>query len=128
MKESHREDLASYAGPESCEGIREGAQAAVSMDSLPGQTLDGVITEISPAAQNQQGVVTYPIRIQIQVPDGVQLREGLSATAGVILREQRDVLLVPQQAVYGSFDGSSFERGSPRLILVGRKPGPPRDR
>lgn len=29
MKESYSEDLASYAGPESCEGVREGALEAL---------------------------------------------------------------------------------------------------
>jgi hypothetical protein len=29
MKESHSENLASYAGPESCEGVREGALEAL---------------------------------------------------------------------------------------------------
>ena len=84
--------------------VKEGARATVSMDSLPGRSLDGVISEIAPAALNQQGVVTYPIRIQIQVPQGLQLREGLSATAVIILQEEKNVLLVPQQALYGSFD------------------------
>ena len=84
--------------------IREGARASVTMDSLPGQILEGTITEIAPAALNQQGVVTYPIRIQIQVPSGIQLREGLSATAGIVVQEESDVLLVPQQALYGSFE------------------------
>ena len=84
--------------------IREGARAAVTMDSLPGQTLEGTISTIAPAAQNQQGVVTYPIRIRVGVPIGVQLREGLSATAEIILQEETNVLLVPQQAIRGSFD------------------------
>ena len=74
------------------------------MDSLPGQTVAGTVSEIAPAALNQQGVVTYPIRIQIQVPEGVQLREGLSATASIVLSEEQDVLLVPQAALYGSFE------------------------
>ena len=80
------------------------AQAAVSMDAFPGQTLEGTVSVIAPAARNQQGVVTYPIRIQMNVPEGMQLREGLSATANIILRQESNVLLVPQQALYGSFD------------------------
>ena len=84
--------------------VRMGARAAVSMDAFPGQTLEGAVSAIAPAARNQQGVVTYPIRIQMDVPEGMQLREGLSATANIILRQESDVLLVPQQALYGSFD------------------------
>ena len=84
--------------------VREGALAAVTMDALPGQVLEGVVSAIASAAQSQQGVVSYPISIQVQLPEGVQLREGLSATASIVIREESDVLLVPLQALYGSFE------------------------
>ena len=32
------------------------------------------------------------------------LREGLTAVAKIILSEEKDVLMVPQQSLYGSFD------------------------
>ena len=86
--------------------VRVGARAEVTMDALPGQVLEGTVSAIASAAQNQQGVVTYPISIQVQVPvpEGVQLVEGLSATASIVIREDTDVLLVPTQAIYGTFD------------------------
>ena len=84
--------------------IREGARAEVTLDALPGQVLEGIVSDIGTAAINQQGIVSYPIRILLQVPAGVDLREGLTATASIILREELNVLLVPLQALYGSFD------------------------
>ena len=48
--------------------------------------------------------MTYPISIQVQAPAQLELPEGLSAVATVILREELDVLLVPIDALYGSFD------------------------
>jgi len=83
--------------------IQEGARATVTMDALPGQELEGTVSTISSAATSQQGVVSYPIRIWLEVPEGVQLREGLSATANIVIREERNVLLVPLQALYGTF-------------------------
>ena len=84
--------------------VREGARAAVVMDALPDQVLEGTVSEIASAAQSQQGVVSYPIRIQVQVPEGVELREGLSATANIVIREELNALLVPLQALYGTFE------------------------
>ncbi len=84
--------------------LREGQRATVTMDALQGQNLSGTISSIASAATNQQGVVSYPIRIRVEVPEGVQLLEGLSATAKIILREETNVLLVPQQALYGTFE------------------------
>ena len=84
--------------------IREGATASVIMDALPGQVLEGVVSAISTEVRSQQGVVSYPIRIRVQPPAGVQLPEGLSAVASVVIRAERDVLLVPIQALYGTFE------------------------
>ena len=84
--------------------VQVGARTEVIMDALPGQVLEGTVTSIASAGQNQQGVVTYPISTEVRVPEGVQLVEGLSATASIILREDIDVLLVPTQAIYGTFE------------------------
>ena len=84
--------------------IQQGARAEVTLDALPGQVLEGTVSAIGSAAINQQGIVSSPIRILLQVPTGVDLREGLTATANIVLREELNVLLVPLQALYGSFD------------------------
>ena len=84
--------------------VQVGTPAEVSLDALPGVTIDGIVTEIAEQSQNQQGVVSFPIRIRMEIPERIQPRAGLSAVANIVLREERNVLLVPQQALYGSFD------------------------
>ena len=84
--------------------IREGAEASVTMDALPGQTLDGTVSSIAASAQSQQGVVSYPITIRVQTPQGLDLPEGLSAVANVVIREDLEVLLVPLDSLYGTFE------------------------
>ena len=84
--------------------VSVGTSAEVRLDALPGVQLSGVVTEIADEAENQQGVITFPIRIRMEVPEGVRPREGLSAVANIVLQEERNVLLLPQQALYGSFD------------------------
>jgi RND family efflux transporter MFP subunit len=84
--------------------IQQGARAAVTLDALPGQVLEGTVSDIGSAAIGQQGIVSYPVRILLQVSAGMELREGLTATASIVLREELNVLLVPIQALYGSFD------------------------
>ena len=83
--------------------VRVGTAAEVNLDALPGISIEGVVTEIAEESQNQQGVVSFPIRIRMEVPEGIEPRAGLSAVANIVLREERNVLLVPQQALYGSF-------------------------
>ena len=84
--------------------VQLGAQADVVMDALPGQVLAGTVSEISPAASSELGVVSYPIRIRVEAPAGVEFREGLSATASIVIHEERNVLLVPIRALYGTFE------------------------
>ena len=83
--------------------VSVGDQAAVFMDALPGQTLIGVVSSISAGGANQQGIVTYPIRVRMTVPAGLNIIEGLSAVAEVLIQQERG-LLIPVQAVTGPFD------------------------
>ena len=84
--------------------VTEGTPARVTFDALRDQEFDGAVTEIAPEADTQQGVVTYAITVRVDLPRGIALREGLTAVARIVLNEEPDVLLVPQQALYGSFD------------------------
>ena len=84
--------------------VRVGAQADVTMDALAGQVLEGTVSSVALEAQNLQGIVSYPIAIQVKVPEGVQLVEGLSATANIVLREDTNVLLIPIQSIFGTFE------------------------
>ena len=99
--------------------VREGAEATVSLDGLPGAQLPGVVASISRTGDNQQGVVTYPVQISVQTPPFLQLREGLTATASIILQQELGVLLIPTTAIAGtiqqptvlvSLDGEVAER------------------
>ena len=83
--------------------LREGATASITLDALPGQTLEGSVSEIATQSTNQQGVVTYPISIRVET-NGMQLPQGLTAVASIVLREDNNVLLIPLDALYGSFD------------------------
>ena len=84
--------------------VRVGLRAEVTMDALPGRVLEGTVSSVALAAETQQGVVSYPISIQVQLPQSIQPVEGLSATANIVIREDTNVLLVPLQALHGTFE------------------------
>ena len=84
--------------------LREGAAATVHLEALQGQTLTGVVSRIATEPNSQQGVVSFPLDVALQPAPGVQLLEGLSASASVVIREEIDVLLIPLQALHGTFD------------------------
>ena len=83
--------------------VRSGARASVSMDAFPGQVLSAAVTDVGTQATNQQGVVSYPITVEVQT-QGLEFPEGMSAVASIIITEERNVLLVPIDALFGSFE------------------------
>ena len=81
--------------------------------------MEGEVSRIGAAGELQQGGggVSYgpfggapqersPIRGQRQghAPRRIDLPEGLSAVAKVVIREEKDALLIPLHALRGSFD------------------------
>ena len=83
--------------------IDYGDAAEVTLDALSGQVFSGEITSISSAAEQQQGIAVFEIKIRVNVPQDVDLREGMNATARMAVQRQTDVLLVPVQSIYGTF-------------------------
>ena len=109
--------------------VEEGSRTVVTLDALPGQAFAGEVVKIGTTGGSQesggspsfgfgpfggppQSVVTYSIRVRVTAPDGLRLPEGLSALAQVVIKEEKDSLLVPLQALQGSFD-------SPTVMVQG---------
>jgi len=89
--------------------VKVGQRATVSLDALPDVELSGEVSTISSVAKTQSGVVSYPITIQMTLPSGVQLMEGMSATADVVVQEASNVLIIPNQAIGGSTDNPTVK-------------------
>lgn len=83
--------------------VQPGSSARVTLDALGGQAIQGKVSTVATQGTSQQGVVTFPVTIDVTSPQGVQLREGLSATATIVLNQESNVLLIPAQAVSGTF-------------------------
>lgn len=85
--------------------IELGVEAEVKMDALPDQSLVGVVSFVGAEPTEQQGgVVSYPVRVEIELPADMKAPEGLSAVASIVLSKETDVLLIPVNAIRGSFD------------------------
>ena len=90
-----------------------GAKASVEVDALPDQAIVGEVSSIAAEPSSGQGeggggIVSYPVTIRLTVPEGVDLPSGLSAVASITISEERDVLLVPLDALRGAFDSPTL--------------------
>ena len=101
--------------------VAVGAEAAVTLDALVGQILTGTVTDIGAASNGQNGSVTFPVTVTMQVPRGTDLLEGLTATVEMVTSFRSDLLLIPSVAVGGSFTQPSVEvlrEGKAQTVFV----------
>jgi len=57
--------------------VKEGAKVSISVDALPGETYEGVVTRIKPKSETKAGDVTYTVLIDIK-GDTSALRWGMT--------------------------------------------------
>jgi len=87
--------------------IAAGQKAIVTMDALPGTEVVGSVTYISAAAMIEAGVVMYETTVTLQNP-GSEVKDGMSATADIVMDEKEDVLVIPTGAVMRGDDGGDI--------------------
>jgi HlyD family secretion protein len=78
--------------------VRVGQQVIVTLDALPDVELEGQVEDIAPTSFRADGVVSYFVKIGLQVGEA-EMREGMSAMAGIVVRRLEGVLVVPSRAL-----------------------------
>jgi HlyD family secretion protein len=97
--------------------IRVGQDVQVALDALPNVNLQGKVIQISPAGTLTQGVVNYPVTIQLTSP-GQAVKTGMTANLTIIVQQHDNVLMVPNRAVRvaarqgGANQGGAANRGN----------------
>lgn len=76
-----------------------GQQATIGLDAYYLDELTGEIIEISPVSTNIGGVVSYKITVRPEVPDGIKLFHGLSASLDIITSDLESVIHIPIQSI-----------------------------
>jgi HlyD family secretion protein len=78
--------------------IRLDDAANFTVDSFPGETFKGRVTQIRKAAQVVQNVVTYTVVVGVENPGG-KLLPGMTANVKLVVAEKPSVLKVPNAAL-----------------------------
>lgn len=90
--------------------IQLGQPAEVTIDALPEQVFNGLVTQIAPTSDSEQGVVNYPVTVQLIDTDLSGVRPGMTAVATLLDEDAADGWLVPTSAV--------IERNGNTMVLV----------
>ncbi|WP_242482291.1 efflux RND transporter periplasmic adaptor subunit [Thiocystis violacea] len=103
--------------------VREGQEADFTVDAYPSRTFPAIITQVRFAPETINGVVTFGALLAVDNGD-LSLRPGMTATADILVREERGVLLVPNAALRFTPPRQEVKTSGPNLLsmLLPRRP------
>ncbi len=95
-----------------------GMPARIKVGALPSDVVTGTVSRIAPQAKQEEGATLFDVEIELDPNQKVTLRAGYSANADIIIREKKDVTIVPERLV-------SFEDGGQKAFveLPSKDPG-----
>jgi len=107
--------------------VQLGQAANITLDALPDEEVKGEVAFISLVGTIRAGVVSYDTTITLENPVA-GLRDGMSATAEVIIERRDDVLLIPNRAIRGTLQNPTVvvlvdEQQEEREITLGLTDG-----
>ncbi len=92
--------------------LTEGLPAKIKIGALPEALIEGKLSKISPKSKTSEGATLFDVEIDIVSAKGVVLRAGYSANADIVVKEKKDVLLIPERLV-------KFEGGKATVEIPG---------
>ena len=75
--------------------LRVGLPARIKVGALPTDVVTGRVARIAPQAQQKEGATLFDVEIELDPSTKIVLRAGYSANADLIIREKKDVLVLP---------------------------------
>ena len=106
--------------------VQEGQSATFTVDAFPDRTFRARIIQVRYGAQVVDGVVTYETVLEVDNAD-LSLRPGMTATAEILVKQLKDVLLAPNAVLRFSPPSQEKRRASGGGSLLSKLlPRPPR--
>jgi multidrug efflux pump subunit AcrA (membrane-fusion protein) len=107
--------------------VKIGQAANITLDALPDEEVGGKVAFISLVSTIRAGVVSYETTITLENPVA-GLRDGMSATAEVVIERRDDVLWIPNRAIRGTLENPTVvvlvdEQEEEREITLGLSDG-----
>jgi len=98
-----------------------GMTTRIKVGALPSDIVTGHVSRIAPQAQQKEGATLFDVEVELDPTNKITLRAGYSANADVIIREKKDVLVIPERLV-------TFEDGGKKATVEisggdSKKPG-----
>lgn len=112
--------------------IEMGQEVRITFDSIPAREYVGEVSGIALVGNEISGVTNFTVKAEILNPD-LAIKPGMSASVGIVVSENKDVLLVPNQAIHslngdivvyriGSGENDSLQSRIPFLVKNESRP------
>ncbi len=79
--------------------LKVGLPARIKVGALPNDVVTGKVARIAPQAQQKEGATLFDVEIELDSSSQLTLRAGYSANADLVIREKKDVLVLPERLV-----------------------------
>jgi len=79
--------------------LRSGMEVELEIGALPGVTVVGTLTKVSPKAHREEGATLFEVEVEIVQTGDTYLRAGYSANANVMITKKTDILVVPERLI-----------------------------
>ncbi len=101
--------------------VKIGLPVEITADALPDRHFTGRLTRISPASVKREGetIVRFPVEITVN-GQAADLKPGMTANAKIVCRSVKDVLWVPNDAIFEKEDAKGKKFVS---VVVGEEKG-----
>ena len=87
-----------YINEVDMERLRMDQKAVIKVDAYKNTTYEGRVAEISPSGEERDNIITFEVMVEV-VGSPSELRPGMSADVDVVTYEEKDVLMLPIDAV-----------------------------
>jgi HlyD family secretion protein len=87
--------------------LQVGLPARLKIGALPDAVVTGRLTRIAPQAIEKDNAKLFEVEIELDPSAETVLRAGYSANADLIIREERNVVVVPERLVHFEDDGEA---------------------
>lgn len=76
-----------------------GMVTRIKVGAMPTDVVNGRVSRIAPQAQQKEGATLFDVEIELDPGQTITLRAGYSANADVVIREKKDVLVLPERLI-----------------------------
>lgn len=79
--------------------VQEGQSATIVLDAYPNVTIEATVERIDALPTTLGGIIAYPVEVGLSDGTAADIRDGMTASARILVEQREDVLLVPNWAV-----------------------------